>query len=232
MLAPAPIPVLAPAPIPVSAPAPAVSSHRPVLSMQVDDYLRREYPGYILQNVAGDGSCQIGTLSVGLTNKQYVKYILGRASTKIMLENWQFYGCFHDYDKAYRVGGTDRMFVEEEFKKFLETDESLFLYRDNQDLHAASNMLDIDIDVIKVTNGICAHEQTEIHPNMQNTLRVKQKFDKKKITLLLNTNSEHYQVLVDPRSIEKKESIEKVKEELTNYLDDCFMEEPIELDRI
>ena len=216
----------------MSAPAPAVSSHRPVLSMQVDDYLRREYPGYILQNVAGDGSCQIGTLSVGLTNKQDVKYILGRASTKIMLENWQFYGCFHDYDKAYRVGGTDRMFVEEEFKKFLETDESLFLYRDNQDLHAASNMLDIDIDVIKVTNGICAHEQTEIHPNMQNTFRVKQKFDKKKITLLLNTNSEHYQVLVDPRSIEKKETIEKVKEELTNYLNDCIMEEPIELDRI
>ena len=88
MLAPAPIPVLAPAPIPVSAPAPAVSSHRPVLSMQVDDYLRREYPGYILQNVAGDGSCQIGALSVGLTNKQDDKYILGKASNKFMLEKW------------------------------------------------------------------------------------------------------------------------------------------------
>ena len=37
---------------------------------------------------------------------------------------------------------------------------------------------------------------------------------------------------MDPRSIEKKETIEKVKEELTNYLNDCIMEEPIELDRI
>ena len=37
---------------------------------------------------------------------------------------------------------------------------------------------------------------------------------------------------MDPRSIEKKETIEKVKEELTNYLNDCIMDEPIELDRI
>ena len=108
------IPVLAPAPIPVSAPTPAISSHRPVLNMQLDNYLRREYPGYILQNVTGDGSCQMGALGVGLTNNQDDKYILGRASNKFMLENWQFYGSFHDYDKAFRVGSTDRMFEEEE----------------------------------------------------------------------------------------------------------------------
>ena len=48
--------------------------------MQLDNYLRREYPGYILQNVTGDGSCQMGALGVGLTNNQDDKYILGRAS--------------------------------------------------------------------------------------------------------------------------------------------------------
>ena len=48
----------------------------------------------------------------------------------------------------------------------------------------------------------------------------------------MNTNTEHYQVLVDPRTIEDDETIEIVKEELTNNLTDNVIGEPLEVDRV
>ena len=45
------------------------------------------------------------------------------------------------------------MFVEDEHKKFLQTQESLQMYRDNPDLDAVTKMFNVDIDVIRTTNG-------------------------------------------------------------------------------
>ena len=41
------------------------------------------------------------------------------------------------------------------------------MYRDNHDLDAASNLNNIDIDVITVTNGVCAEKPTEIRPRLK-----------------------------------------------------------------
>ena len=150
-LAPAPAP--APAPTTESAPAPVTLGYREESDMKLDNYLRRYYPNHKLEKVKGDGSCQMRAISVALLKTQDDHEILGMATNKFMLQNWEFYSRFYDYDEAFRVAGTDRMFVEDEHKKFLQTKESLQMYRDNPDLDAVTKMFNVDIDVIRTTNG-------------------------------------------------------------------------------
>ena len=100
--------------------------------------------------VAADGACLVRAVSVTLFGDESNFSILARALNKAIYQNWSHYKQFYDFPRQVIVGANQMiMNTESDFLNLLQTSESIFMWRNHEDIQAISDMLSVKIKVIK-----------------------------------------------------------------------------------
>ena len=161
----------------------------------VTDYLRENYPGKIVVNVAADGGCLPRAASVPLFKGDYDWIVISKAINKYIRNNWFLIKteCFVNFPLDCKVGPTKEVTFqnEVEYLEFLKTDEAIYIWRDHHDLVALCEILQVKITVIVVKEDYVdgVHDVLPVSGNM---------IDEKDDRMVLLHAGEHYRAVVPP----------------------------------
>ena len=191
--------------------------------LSLENVLKKEYPGYIVQDVEGDGACFTRSGSAVTLKTQVFHPLLSKSIDRyITVDNWDIFKISIDWDKyKRRVPGQEIRFrCEKQFRTFCQSEKSIHMWREFPDAVALCEIFGIGIDILVVENGIVNKaKQIKIDPkpNTPPRFRIQQKLKIKRITLV-NFDDVHFKAIVNPNETENAKTINNIVEELTNYV--------------
>ena len=195
--------------------------------MKRKEFMDKFFPQRIQLNVKGDGACVPRSISFGLFKDQEHYEIIAKAMNKL---NYQFFSQLKKPEEVepgffikpvevpvkVMVKGEEVEMTEEEWLNFIQTDESIYMYRGVTDMRLLCGLLGIEMSVITVRRDIViSFEEVKPFPQTAHSSGSKSGNIDDRVILVLDVDAQHCQVLVNAN---KGHSNEDLMEVLENYV--------------
>ena len=127
--------------------------------ISMTEWIARNLPGSVIESVSGEGACLLESLSYILWQTREHYKTLGRAISKYIIKNYDNLEAsnmiYYPLTRLCRKISNEELIFQnkEEFKNFLNSEESIWTYREGPDLLILSNLLEIQINVLVSKNS-------------------------------------------------------------------------------
>ena len=162
--------------------------------VQLQDYINKIFPGAVIRRVVGDGACgprAISLIFFGTEDHWREISIAMNKQNKECFEKREIAGnVFYPFHRIVSGVGKKEFMNRQQFLGFLETEESLFTWREGPDFQCISDILESKIVILVSGDGVTLDGGKPLVIGEQH---------KSEVVLMLNQSSEHYFSVMNPK---------------------------------
>ena len=168
------------------------------------DYIGKKFPGAVIKRVTGDGACGPRAISLILFGTEDHWREISIAMNKMnreAFEKQEIAGSVsYPFHRIVSGVGKKEFFSRQEYLGFLETEESLFTWREGPDFQCISDILEAQLVILVSGDGVTLDGGKAVVIGEQHN---------EYLVLMLNKSSEHYFAVMNPEKHAYQQEIVK-----------------------